>query len=85
MARDQRIGIERRPALSALLATSSLMVNRYLSSTRDGAAEVEAFAIVPGERHRLADVERAGALLRPHRVGVGHLDVGPSPTQPNSA
>ena len=38
---------------------------------RNGAAEGEAFAIVPFERHRVARRQRARALLLPYRLAVG--------------
>ncbi len=38
---------------------------------RNGAAEGEAFAVVPFQRHRVARRQRARALLLPHRIAVG--------------
>ena len=75
VARDQRVR-KQRDRLVGLVGDFVLDREQILVVDRDGAAEFEACAVVPGQRDRLADVERAGALLRPDGVGVRHLDVG---------
>src|SRR5271166_1483976 len=42
----------------------------------NGAGEDESLAIIVGQRHRVADAERTGALLLPYRLGTGHGRVG---------
>ena len=75
VARDQRVG-KQRDRLVGLVRHLVLDGEQILVVDRDGAAEFEALAVVIGERHRMADGERAGAALRPQRVGRRHLQVG---------
>ena len=74
MARDQCVRIE-RDRVGALVHHLVLDREQILVVDLDGAAEFDALAVVVGERHRMGGAERAGADLRPHRVGGGHLDV----------
>ena len=60
VARNQRVGIK-RDRLVGLVGDFVLDGEQELVVDRDGAAEFEAGAVVPGQRHRMADVERAGA------------------------
>ena len=75
VARDQRER-KKRDRLVALVHHLVLDREQIFVVDRDGAAEFEALAVVVGQRHRMADAERAGACLRPHRVRCGDLHIG---------
>ena len=86
VARNQRIGKKRNRA-RAFVGDLLLDREQVLVVDRDGAAEFEALAVVIGQRHRMADAERARAcpastLCRT----VGSFTLAPAaPVQPNSA
>ena len=71
VARDQRIG-KQRDRRAALVGDLVLDGEQIMVVDRDGAGEDEALAVVVGQRHRMIDAERAGALLLPHRIGARH-------------
>ena len=75
VARDQREGKE-RDGFVALVHHLVLDREQILVVDRDGTAELKALAVIVGQRHRMADTQRAGARLRPHRVRLGNLYVG---------
>ena len=86
VARDQRIGIK-RDRRRAFVGDLVLDGEHVLVVDRDGAAEFEPFAVVPDERHGLADGERARTLLPPHGVrnSAASLCAPLGADQPNSA
>ncbi len=75
VARDQRER-KQRHRFVGLVRHLVLDGEQIFVVDRDAAAEHEALAVVIGERHRMADGERAGTALRPQRVGRWHLQAG---------
>src|SRR5207244_4682773 len=67
MARDQPEGIE-RDRRGAIVDDLVLDGEEILVVDRNGAAELEPLAVVVDERHRVAERERARALLLPQRI-----------------
>ena len=71
VARHQRIG-KQRDRVVAFVLHLVFQGEQIAVVDRDGAAEDQACAVVIGQRHRMADAERARALLLPHRVRSRH-------------
>ena len=72
VARDQRVGVERHRS-GALVHDLVLEREEIFVVDRDGAAKLEAFAVVVNQRHGAFDGERARAFLPPQRIGGRHL------------
>ena len=72
VARDQRIRIKRDRGAAAV-GHVVLDGEEIFVVDRDDAAERQPLAVVPGQRQRLRRRQRAGALLRPHGLGVRQL------------
>ena len=80
-ARDARIGIEgdrRAGAVRHLVAQGE----EILVVDRDGAAELEALAIVIDERDGMARGQRCRSLLPPHGLRTRRIDVGAGGADP---
>ena len=75
VARDQRVGIERHRG-GALVHHLILEGEEIFVVDRDGATELEPFAVVVDQRHRMFDRERARPFLPPQRIGGRRLGRG---------
>ena len=82
MPRDQPVRIERH-CVRALVHHLVLHGEQIFVVDRNGAAELQAVAVVIGQRDGMADVERARAFLLPHGIAgrqfhVAAGDAGPA-------